>query len=309
MSFVARNVSSPTNVLRRSDSANRRHPRVVSTIRPATAPRPSALGPELSARTSAIQAGVGSASLRNAGVSVRYPSAQRQAVVRVTSDYILKGSGFGAGQLKLATGESAVLGRDADDSDFVVKSPNVSSAHAKVTATKGGIQIKDLGSTNGTFIDGKKVGSATLKAGQTVVFGDKTFSVVEVAGASESAKVARGGSQMISRRGSQIIQKEAPEKKTGGGLFGSFGGGGTKRISANAKDSVADGKKQAQADAAMDRKAMAEAKKFAQQQAAAERKAQAQEAAADRKAAAEDKKQAQAQLCHCDWLTLLAPLL
>jgi hypothetical protein len=39
---------------------------------------------------------------------------------------------------------------------------------------------------------------------------------------------------------------------------------------------VADGKKQAQADAAMDRKAMAEAKKFAQQEAAAERKAQAQ---------------------------------
>jgi pSer/pThr/pTyr-binding forkhead associated (FHA) protein len=73
----------------------------------------------------------------------------------------------------------------------VVPRRTVSSAHAKVTATKGGIQIKDLGSTNGTFVDGKKVGSATLKAGQTVVFGDKTFSVVEVAGASGSTKVGK----------------------------------------------------------------------------------------------------------------------
>lgn len=33
----------------------------------------------------------------------------------------------------------------------------VSSLHAKVTATAKGVQVQDLGSTNGTFVDGKKV--------------------------------------------------------------------------------------------------------------------------------------------------------
>jgi pSer/pThr/pTyr-binding forkhead associated (FHA) protein len=33
----------------------------------------------------------------------------------------------------------------------------VSSLHAKVTATAKGVSVQDLGSTNGTFVDGKKV--------------------------------------------------------------------------------------------------------------------------------------------------------
>jgi hypothetical protein len=44
----------------------------------------------------------------------------RRQVVTVRADYILKGKG----QIKLAAGESLTVGRDSDDSDFVVASPN-----------------------------------------------------------------------------------------------------------------------------------------------------------------------------------------
>ena len=47
-------------------------------------------------------------------------SRSRAGVVDVTSDYVLKGKG----QIKVATGETVLIGRDRDDSDVVVNSPN-----------------------------------------------------------------------------------------------------------------------------------------------------------------------------------------
>ena len=113
MNFVAKPVYGQV----RSSSATRGRPAVVSAARPGSAPRSSSLTrmPELSARHSTVQAG----SALRASI-MRPQSAQREAVVRVTSDFILKG----AGQIKLAPGESVVLGRDPDDADFIVRSNN-----------------------------------------------------------------------------------------------------------------------------------------------------------------------------------------
>jgi hypothetical protein len=47
----------------------------------------------------------------------------------VRADFILKGKG----QIKLATGESLTVGRDSDDSDFVVSSPNGPSDSVSVS--------------------------------------------------------------------------------------------------------------------------------------------------------------------------------
>jgi two-component system cell cycle response regulator len=68
-----------------------------------------------------------------------------------------------AGQL-VAIDEQAgfVIGRAAD-ADLVVLDPSVSGHHARVSPTSGGAyRLEDLGSTNGTFVDGRRIDVATL---------------------------------------------------------------------------------------------------------------------------------------------------
>ena len=54
---------------------------------------------------------------------------------------------------------------------------NASRRHAAVAPGPGGVQVTDLGSTNGTFVDGQKVGSAIARPGSTIRVGGTTFRV------------------------------------------------------------------------------------------------------------------------------------
>lgn len=58
------------------------------------------------------------------------------------------------------------------DADFSVRHPTVSSLHCELLLTDGGVTIRDLESTNGTFVDGRPVREARLTAGQIVRLGD-----------------------------------------------------------------------------------------------------------------------------------------
>lgn len=63
----------------------------------------------------------------------------------------------------LAPGEY-VLGR-SHDSDIRIDSPEVSLRHARLAIAAGGIQLEDLGSSNGSYIEGRRLaGSIRLGA-------------------------------------------------------------------------------------------------------------------------------------------------
>jgi diguanylate cyclase (GGDEF)-like protein len=68
-----------------------------------------------------------------------------------------------------------IIGRDPDARIRLADDESVSRRHAVVKATAGGAQIRDLGSANGTYVDGERVTEAQLKegvkirVGQTVV--------------------------------------------------------------------------------------------------------------------------------------------
>ncbi len=71
---------------------------------------------------------------------------------------------------------SLVLGRDPV-CDIVVDDAEVSRRHARLIAQSGGYAIEDLGSTNGTFVDGERIRSvvslrpgASLRLGETATF-------------------------------------------------------------------------------------------------------------------------------------------
>jgi hypothetical protein len=57
--------------------------------------------------------------------------------------------------------EGMVIGRAADQCDFVVAHPTVSRRHARLRVAGEAVQVEDLGSTNGT-----RVGERALKAGE-----------------------------------------------------------------------------------------------------------------------------------------------
>lgn len=74
------------------------------------------------------------------------------------------------GERYLLTGPVTVIGRGSE-SDIVVDDPGVSRAHLEIRITPQGVIAKDLNSTNGLYVEGHQVPSATLLDGNTLTIG------------------------------------------------------------------------------------------------------------------------------------------
>lgn len=66
--------------------------------------------------------------------------------------------------------DKTTIGR-VDDNTFQIVDPSVSSHHCEVLLRGTDVLVRDLNSTNGTFINGEKVSESVLKAGQTLRLG------------------------------------------------------------------------------------------------------------------------------------------
>ena len=67
--------------------------------------------------------------------------------------------------------DGAVLGRSRE-ADVVVDDPNVSRKHAEVRPSGGSWIVRDLGSTNGVKVNGRRIqGPQSLKAGDEIQLG------------------------------------------------------------------------------------------------------------------------------------------
>jgi pSer/pThr/pTyr-binding forkhead associated (FHA) protein len=75
------------------------------------------------------------------------------------------------GALRHVFEERAVIGRDPD-CDIRLASRSVSRRHALVEKTPNGWIVRDLGSANGTRVNGARVTEAPLVAGAAVMFGE-----------------------------------------------------------------------------------------------------------------------------------------
>jgi len=69
----------------------------------------------------------------------------------------------------------ASIGSD-EASDFVIRDETVSRRHAVIAFKRGRLEITDLGSTNGTFVNGQRIqAGTTLDKGDKVRFGGADF--------------------------------------------------------------------------------------------------------------------------------------
>src|SRR6476659_6064597 len=66
--------------------------------------------------------------------------------------------------------DTTTIGR-LEDNTFQIAEPSVSSHHCEILLRGADIVVKDLGSTNGTFVNGEKVTEQVVKPGQIVRLG------------------------------------------------------------------------------------------------------------------------------------------
>ncbi len=84
-------------------------------------------------------------------------------------------AGEQAGRMYKLTDQELVMGRGSDVA-ILIEDDGVSRRHAKVSRQKGGsLTITDLGSTNGTFLNGERVASRVLKDGDKIQIGTTTI--------------------------------------------------------------------------------------------------------------------------------------
>lgn len=74
------------------------------------------------------------------------------------------------GSQYLLTKEKTVLGRGSG-CDIVIDDPGISRKHLEIDITPNGVIARDLGSTNGTYVEGHQVPAATLLDGNTITIG------------------------------------------------------------------------------------------------------------------------------------------
>ena len=106
--------------------------------------------------------------LRPGGALGHDPSAKTEvggggaAALRVT---------LGGATRTVAAGASLSVGRETDN-DLVAAATTVSRHHVRIESADGGWRLRDLGSTSGTWLDGKRITDAPLGGRQEFVIGD-----------------------------------------------------------------------------------------------------------------------------------------
>ncbi len=86
-------------------------------------------------------------------------------------------------------GDQLTIGRDSAN-EIVINDAEVSRRHARLTFQGGKYVLEDLGSTNGTFVNGQRLaGPRVLKPGEVVSFGEQIVLVFEASNFDPGATV------------------------------------------------------------------------------------------------------------------------
>jgi pSer/pThr/pTyr-binding forkhead associated (FHA) protein len=103
------------------------------------------------------------------GISVRRPRREGSRILILKSE-------TSAGQ-EVEVTNVTVLGRSAD-ADVVLTDPYASDFHMRLVAQDNGIMLHDLGSTNGTYVNGRRVTAPTrLRRGDNIQVGKTVMEV------------------------------------------------------------------------------------------------------------------------------------
>jgi pSer/pThr/pTyr-binding forkhead associated (FHA) protein len=121
---------------------------------------------------------------------------------------------YQGGEYPLSEGQEIVIGRSSE-LDMVLVEEMVSRKHARIALDGGTITIEDLGSTNGTFVNGEKVQQGTLREGDRVLIGTNILKVVAApqdaeARANMKMAIGRVTARQQPQTSARVVEGEAP---------------------------------------------------------------------------------------------------
>jgi hypothetical protein len=127
---------------------------------------------------------------------------------------LIKSDGFRDEVIELNLGINR-LGR-SPKSDFPIEHPTISATHCEIELADDGVIVRDCDSTNGVFINGKRVKEAKLSAGQTLHLGDVELLVetTEVTIAIPAFEVPRPAPPVVLSDGSLICPRHPRAQAT-----------------------------------------------------------------------------------------------
>ena len=85
---------------------------------------------------------------------------------------------YQGGEFPLKGDKQVVIGRSSE-LDMVLVEDMVSRKHAKIAVNGDKITIEDLGSTNGTFVNGEKIKQSRIKEGDRILIGTSILKLVQ----------------------------------------------------------------------------------------------------------------------------------
>jgi two-component system cell cycle response regulator len=102
--------------------------------------------------------------------------------------YLMTIRGVNAGLVHQVHGTRTVLGRAAS-AEIRLDDDGISRAHAELVVEDGRVVVRDLASTNGTFVNGARTSSREVRDGDQITLGGATFVVFRHGAADELARV------------------------------------------------------------------------------------------------------------------------
>ena len=119
----------------------------------------------------------------------------------------------------LPRGRSYTIGRLAQ-CELSVRDPTVSRRHAELAPDGAGLRVRDLGSTNGTFLNGTRVEEGVARAGDTLAFGRLGFALEEL-----PSEPAAGDEELLDATILRQVPVRAPGEPLapGSGTMGGLG--------------------------------------------------------------------------------------
>jgi adenylate cyclase len=121
--------------------------------------------------------------------------------------------------IELAPGRILVVGR-AVTSDVPIYDPTISRRHAEVSLGSSGVHVKDLGSSNGTFLNGARITQADATANDIITFGKVAFKVATITPPARPSTPTPEASQTSGSRGipQGTIVRQLPVSPSSGGV-------------------------------------------------------------------------------------------
>lgn len=109
-------------------------------------------------------------------------------------ELVISGPGLPAVRRALSPNQTLVIGR-SEGSDVPLTAPSISRRHAQFAAGNDTVRVRDLGSRNGTTVNGAPVGtlSRPIQPGDLVKVGDYAVKLVRAGGTQPEAPPARDG--------------------------------------------------------------------------------------------------------------------